>query len=241
MPYLPDVRQYRTFAAANFQPVPRDEQATEGDEPTYKVRGYFCTFDDEYLLYPAIPSEDWPATYERIDRHAFDACDLSDVIAQYDHSGDVLARTRNGSLLIGFDDHGGWCEMTLDGCQRARDMCESICNGLVVEMSFGFVIADDDGGVGYVSTRDERGDYHVTVTRIAKTFDVSCVSIPANSGTSIAEMRKRSYMAATIESDMRAERERMEAERRAAEEAAEQAHRLEVSRRMRRARALSLS
>ena len=107
MPYKPDVRQYRSFAASNFQPVLNEPPAdAEGvDEPTWKVRGYFCTFDDEYTLCPAIPSEDWPATYEVIDRHAFDGCDLSDVIAQYDHCGDVLARTRNGSLSIGLRWH----------------------------------------------------------------------------------------------------------------------------------------
>lgn len=211
MPYLPDVRQYRSFAASNFQPI-EQASAQDEDEKSYRVRGYFCTFNDEYLLYPAIPSCDWPATYEQIDRHAFDGCDVSDVIAQFDHSGDVLARTRNGSLKLGFDDHGGYCEMRLDGCQRARDMYESISNGLVVEMSFGFVIADDDDGEGRTYTCDEQGDYHVTITRIAKTYDVSCVSIPANPGTDIESIRKRSYMAPIIEADRKAAEQRSEPE-----------------------------
>lgn len=209
MPYLPDVRQYRSFAASNFQPIEQDS-TQDGNDKSYKVRGYFCTFNDEYLLYPSIPSCNWPATYEQIDRHAFDDCDVSDVIAQYDHSGDVLARTRNGSLKLGFDDHGGYCEMRLDGCQRARDMYESISNGLVVEMSFGFVIADDEDGEGRTYTRDEQGDYHVTITRISKTYDVSCVSIPANPGTDIESVRKRSYMAQIIEADIEADRKAAE-------------------------------
>lgn len=228
MPYRPDTRQYRSFAASNFQPIddPLPDVGEDGveqtSEPNYKVRGYFTTFNDEYLLYPAMPSCDWPATYEQIDRHAFDACDLSDVIAQYDHNGDVLARTRNGSLEIGFDDHGGYCEMTLNGCQRARDMYEAIRNGLVVEMSFGFTIADDDEGVGNTYTRDEHGDYHTTVTRISKLYDVSCVSIPANPGTDIESIRKRSYMSGVIEADIKAEKQRIETEQRTAEEAAEE-------------------
>jgi len=221
MPYLPDVRQYRSFAASNFQPI-EQESTRDGDDKSYKVRGYFCTFNDEYLLYPAIPSCDWPATYEQIDRHAFDECDVSDVIAQYDHSGDVLARTRNGSLKLGFDDHGGYCEMRLDGCQRARDMYESISNGLVVEMSFGFVIADDDEGEGRTYTRDEQGDYHVTITRISKQYDVSCVSIPANPGTDIESVRKRSYMAPIIEADIEARKKLKDSEEAKSDEAVDE-------------------
>lgn len=204
MPYRPE-RQYRSFAASNFQPI-EQENTQDDDDKSCRVRGYFCTFNDEYLLTPAIPSCDWPATYEQIDRHAFDGCDISDVIAQYDHAGDVLARTRNGSLKLGFDDHGGYCEMMLDGCQRARDMYESISNGLVVEMSFGFVIADDEEGEGRTYTRDEQGSYHVTITRISKLYDVSCVSIPANPGTDIESIRKRSYMASIIEADIESAR-----------------------------------
>lgn len=249
MPYRPDTRQYRSFAASNFHPIDEplpdvvDDGEERASEPSYKVRGYFTTFNDEYLLYPAIPSCNWPATYEQIDRHAFDACDLSDVIAQFDHANDVLARTRNGSLEIGFDDNGGYCEMRLDGCQRARDMYEAICNGLVVEMSFGFVIADDEDGVGKTHTRDEHGDYHVTITRISKIYDVSCVSIPANPGTDIENIRKRSYMTAIIDADMKAEQEAEQQriadeqaeQERAAQEAADRKARLK-----RRARALSL-
>ena len=246
MPFRPDTRQYRSFAASNFQPINEplpeigDEVEERTDEPSYKVRGYFTTFNDEYLLFPAVPSCDWPATYEQIDRHAFDTCDLSDVIAQFDHQGDVLARTRNGSLSIGFDDHGGYCEMTLNGCQRARDMYEAICNGLVVEMSFGFTIADDNDGVGNTHTRDEHGDYHVTITRISKLYDVSCVSIPANPGTDLENIRKRSYMTGVIEADIKAEHERIAEEQRIAEEAAEEAAEQARMRRMRRAKALSL-
>lgn len=245
MPYKPDQRQYRSFAASNFQPVKReatlDADGNEAaQEPSYKVRGYFTTFNDEYELFPAMPSINWPATYEQIDRHAFDACDLSDVIVQYDHAGDVLARTRNGSLSIGFDDHGGYCDMYFGGCQRARDLYESICNGLVAEMSFGFVIADDDDGEGFTMFRDEDGTRHSTITRISKLYDVSVVSIPANPNTDVEDVRKRSYLAATIEAELRAADEAAEEER-AKQEEDERLSNEARMRRMRRARALALS
>ena len=38
--------------------------------------------------------------YEQIDRHAFDNCDMSDVIFNYNHGGPVLARLRNNTLKL---------------------------------------------------------------------------------------------------------------------------------------------
>ena len=235
MPFKPRERQYRSFSADNIKPVAREDAHDGDDSPSYRVRGYFTTFSQEYLMYPAMPSLDMPAEYEQIDPHAFDGCDLSDVIVQYDHCGDVLARTRNRSLVIGFDEHGGWCEMYLGGCQRARDLYESICNGLIAEMSFGFVIADDADGFGMTKMVDEDGTIHWTVTRISKMFDASIVSIPANGNTSVEEVRKRSLTYAIIEAERRKADEAKAQEREAARADAESR-----SRRRRRARALKL-
>lgn len=190
-------REYRSFNAANFKSV-------DDDTKPYTVRGYFTTFDEPYHL-----MNDWDGEpiYEVIDRKAFDNCDMSDVIFQYDHAGAVLARTRNDSLSIGFDDHGGWCEAFLGGSQQGRDTFEAISNGLIDQMSFGFLIAKD-GAEWDESTRTSR------LMSISKTFDVSCVSIPANPGT---EIHARSYLDGVIEERreqrealQRAERQRRE-------------------------------
>ncbi len=202
MPYKPSARQYRSFAASNFKPITRDDQS-ESSEPSYKVRGYYTTWNTEYELYPR--TKFWPAEYEQIDRHALDNADLSDVIFQENHEGSPLARLRNNSLILGTDEHGAWCEAYLGGCQRGRDLYESICNGLVVEMSFGFTIDSNDESEGFTSFKDEEGDYHSTITRISKIYDCSAVSIPANPTTEISEIRKRSYLADVIESDRQAE------------------------------------
>ena len=242
MPFKPESRLYRSFAASNFKPVEREKEydeegnEIEKDEPDYRVRGYFTTFNSEYTLFER--TKHWPAEYEQIDRNALDECDMSDVIMQYDHTGPVLARQRNKSLVIGTDEHGAWCEADLSGCQQARDLYESICSGLVDEMSFGFVIASDDDGEGYTTFKDENGDYHTTITRIRRVYDVSAVGIPANPGTEIEEMRKRSYLAATIEADRKAEAE----EKRNAEEAERKAaEKRKADARRRRARAMQLS
>lgn len=193
-----DNREYRSFMAANFA-----NEST--DSEPYVVRGYFTTFEDPYVLY-----KDWDGNdvYEIIDRHALDGTDMSDVIMQYDHKGMVMARQRNKSLTIGIDEHGAWCKASLGGCQASRDLFESIVNGLVDRMSFGFTIADD----GYEWDKDAHTS---RITRISKVYDVSAVSIPANPGT---EIHARSYLDGVIEGErqelsrrVREQRERLAA------------------------------
>lgn len=229
MPFKPQERQYRSFAASNFRAL----DSENGQEPSYRVRGHFSTWNQEYALYER--TKYWPAEYEQIDRHAFVNADMSDVIFQENHEDSPLARMRNNSLILGEDEQGPWCEAYLGGCQRGRDLYESIQNGLITEMSFGFTIASDEDGEGFTTFKDENGDYHTTITRISKVFDVSAVSIPANPNTDISEMRKRSYLAARIEADRKAEEEA------AAEEAESELHAVDIiALRKRKALALEL-
>ena len=240
MPYCPETRQYRTFAASNFQPVTRDMDDPEDDKDSRVVRGMFTTFNQWYELMPGF--------FERIDPHALDETDMSDTIMQFDHQGPVLARNRNGSLRVGIEPDGGWCEADLSGCQQARDLYESIQNGLVDEMSFGFSIGDD----GFEWEEDEDGTIRSTITKISRLYDVSAVSIPANPNTSISA---RSYVDAAIEAERKAKELAAESEEPADEPADEPAEESEATgepieqpseeqlraRRMRRARAMRLS
>ena len=171
-------RQYRSFAATNFEPM------GDTDKHPYTVRGYFTTFEDPYPLWTDMDGIEYK---EVIARDAFAGCDLSDVIFQFDHRGMVFARQRNKTLEVGFDDHGGWCQARLDGCQQGRDLFEAITNGLVDRMSFGFTIGDHEFDP---DTRTSR------VKRINKLYDVSAVSIPCNPGT---EISARSYLDGEIE------------------------------------------
>ncbi len=181
MPYLPEVRQYRNFAATNFQPVAQD---SDSEVRTYSVEGHFTEFESEYPLVPGF--------YETIDRHALDHTDMSDVLFQFNHGGMVLSRLRNGSLSVGIDERGGWAKADLGGCQQGRDLYEAISNGLIDRMSFGFTIAE--GGVTY--EEDDEGNIHSRITDIDKLYDVSAVDLPASEYTDISA---RSYANSIIE------------------------------------------
>lgn len=237
MPYRPESRQYRDFSVSGVSTVARDEQ--ESNEPSFVVRGHYTVFDSEYPLF-----DDF---YESIDPRALDETDMSDVIFQVDHEGTPIARLRNKTMRLGIDEVGGWVEADLSGSQRGREIYESIQNGLIDRMSFGFTIAED----GFEWVEDDNGAIHSRITKIAKLWDTSCVTWPANDSTDISA---RSYVDAAIEArdkQLAIEAEQAEQERLAAEQAEqermaqEEAERIAteqaVARRKRRARAMSLS
>ena len=155
-------RQYR--AMARLAPA----------EGAYIVEGYASTFEP-YVLFHA----DGVDYKERIDPHAFDSADMSDVILQYDHQGRVYARTSNGTLTLTVDDHGLKIRADLSLTEGARQLYEEIKCGLITRMSFCFTVADDGDRYDPDTNTD-------TIQKIAKVFDVSAVSIPANPGTDIA-------------------------------------------------------
>lgn len=206
MPYRPTERQYRNFAASNFQPVSRE--ADDSGAKSYRADGYFTTFNEPYELFPDY--------WEEIDEHALDETDISDVLFQVNHDGHVYARNRNGSLTISADGHGGHCSADLSGTKRGREeLYESISNGLVDRMSFGFTIADD----GFEYSVDGDGVYHTRITKIAKLYDVSAIEgFPANEGT---EISARSLHDGVIDA-LRKKQDIEERERQDAEEAAKE-------------------
>jgi HK97 family phage prohead protease len=164
VPHRPEQRQYRFFDAT-------DLSAAAGDgDGALVVEGYATTFGNVYHPF----GDDWT---ESIDQHALDGADTSDVIFQYDHSGPVMARTRNSTLELRVDGTGLHVRADLSGSARGRELHEAIANGLVDRMSWGFLIAPD----GVEDTPDGW-----VIKRVSKVYDVSAVSLPANDGTSIA-------------------------------------------------------
>jgi HK97 family phage prohead protease len=193
----------------------RAAEQAEGQEKSYKVRGYASTFNEPYVLYE---DYDGQKIFEQIHPNAFDDADTSDVIFQFDHAGMVYARSSNGRLTVGTDDHGLWVEADLGLTEESRKIWEAISVGLITRMSFCFTILDSEW--------DEKTKTD-TITRIGKLYDVSAVSIPANPGTEISTARKR-FLDGVI-------RERR-AERLAAEERAKKIKILQLKAKAARAR-----
>lgn len=175
-------------------------RAKEVDDQTKeecKVEGYASTFNEPYELY----TFDGYTVREQIDPHAFDECDMSDVIMQYDHQGRVFARNSNGTLQIKTDEHGLYMEADLSGTEIGRQLFEEIKGGYTTKMSFGFTVDEDKREITE-NVADGTVDVLRTITKIRKLYDVSAVSLPANDGT---EISARSYSDGVI-AELEAER-----------------------------------
>lgn len=157
----------------------------EAQEPDFIVRGYASTFNEPYVL----GSGDGYTVREQVDPHAFDDCDMSDVIMQYDHQGRVFARTSNKTLDLAIDDIGLLMDRGyLGGTDIGRQLYQEIRGGYTTKMSFGFRVQEDKREV---TENMETGEVDVlrTITKVSKLYDVSAVSLPANPGTSIESAR----------------------------------------------------
>lgn len=187
-------RQYRNFTDIEIRSKGQDENENE-----FKVRGYATTYNEPYVLF----GDDDFEVREQVSSDAFNECDMSDVIMQYDHNGRVFARISNNTLSLTSDEHGLLIDADLGGTEIGRQLYEEIKGGYTSKMSFGFTV-DDDAVEEF--TENEKRIYLRTITKIGKLYDVSAVSLPANDGT---EISARSFVDGVI---AKRESERIQAE-----------------------------
>ena len=204
MPEINEILEKKLSQGREFRNVMEFRAGESTEEGQMIVEGHFTTFDEEYLLFRWGNYEVW----EQIDPHAFEKCDMSDVIMQYDHHGRVFARTRNDTLKISFDDRGGIMRADLSKAADGAGLYNDIQNGLIDRMSFAFTVNKDkretfeDHETGFIKVVR-------TITEIGKLYDVSAVSIPANDGTDISARSFSDGVIAELEA------ERLEAQKKA--------------------------
>lgn len=170
------------------------------EEANFDVEGYASTFE-RYMLFEG---EDGTEYFEQIDPKAFDEADLTDCVFRVDHEGPVYARTSAGTVQLWIDEHGLAQKTDLSKTQRARDLYDDIKAGNYPKMSFAFTVAED---------HYDRATHTRIIDRIAKVFDVSPVSFPANPTTELS-VSTRDYFNGVIELE---KAERLEAEKREAQ------------------------
>lgn len=185
-------REYRNMELRILDPE-------EGNEDSFMVEGYASTFEP-YKLF-TIDGVDY---FERIEPNAFDDADLSDVVFRVDHEGRVYARTSAGTVNLWVDEHGLGQKTDLSRTQRAKDIFYDIKAGNYPKMSFAFTVSEDHF--------DKETNTRI-IDRIAKVFDVSPVSFPANPTTELG-VATRDYFNGVIEAEKaeRLEREKRELE-----------------------------
>ena len=156
---------------------------TRADETEGKmiIEGYPVIFDKE--TYIDCGFDGW---FEKVDRHAFDNADMSDVALKYNHDDSVLilARTRNDSLKLTIDEKGIFIHAELIDTTTNRDVYKMVQSGLLKEGSFAFTVTDDTEEL-------QDGQVHRTIKGIGKLFDVSIC--PWGAYGDLTEIYARSY------------------------------------------------
>lgn len=140
------------------------KQRAEGEEEKMIVEGYPIVFDKEAF----IGFDEW-GWFEKVDRHAFDNADMSDVVLRYNHNDlgfVILARTRNGSLKLNVDEKGVFMHAELIDTTTNRDIYKMVKSELLTEGSFAFTVSDETEEI-------VEGKSHRTIKGVGKLFDVS--------------------------------------------------------------------
>ena len=145
----------------NFEDV---QVRSEGENSPMIIEGYPIVFDKETYIFDGKRS-----FYEKIDKHAFDNADMSDVCLKYNHEDKVfiLARTRNGSLQLSVDEHGVFMHAELIDTTTNIDVYKMVKAELLKEGSFAFTVRD--------MTKERKADGSIlrNILGIGKLFDVS--------------------------------------------------------------------
>jgi HK97 family phage prohead protease len=156
----------------------------------FYAEGLAAVFDKPYKLYDAEKP-----IFESISSRAFDEADMTDIIMLYNHSGKILARTSNNSLIAEPAPDGLHIYADLSKSKAAQELHEEISSGLITKMSWAFTIADEDFD-------DKTRTFNVR--RVGKVYDVSAVCYPANSETEISARAMGDDVSSRLEAVRRA-------------------------------------
>jgi len=170
----------RRFVPLAGNPDALRMETRDGGQPVF--RGYAATYNSL--------SENLGGFREMISPGAFDAA-LSrsglgagaGVLALFNHSNDhVLGRSTSGTLRLGSDDQGLAFEIDPPDTQLGRDLQVLVARGDVTGASFAFSV--DPKGESY--HKDADGNNVRTVSQVSGLYDVSIVTVPAYSASSVS-------------------------------------------------------
>lgn len=165
----------------DFHSLVIEKRANEEGKEELVVEGVACVFNQETVLFKDKYFED----RELFDPSAFDGCDMTDVIFNYNHCGRVYARTRNKSLELSIKEDGLHVRAILmNDDEGHQELYRDIQSGLVDKMSFAFHVSESEWS--YTEVDNEYTIYTRKITKIDKLYDVSAVDIPAYDTTSIS-------------------------------------------------------
>ena len=153
-------------------------RSTQGQEKGKVVEGYALKFNTYAKMYNHTDGD----YFETILPEALANTDLSDVRCFADHdSGKVLGRNVAGTLITKVDEVGLYIKCFFPDTSYASDLYNSIQRGDINQMSFGFIMSDQD----YTDIIEDGRKIRV-IHNIELIYEVSIVSVPAYNDTLVA-------------------------------------------------------
>ena len=150
------------------------------------VEGHAAVYGKETFLYTDYLGRD---VYEEIAPGAFDDCDISNVVMFYDHSGKIVARTANETLVVTPDETGLHMLAKLDGTEAGRELYAEIKGKYITSASFSFDIASSEENI---IQNGDKVELHRKILKFEKIYDVSAVAFPAYEDAYISARSKKS-------------------------------------------------
>lgn len=157
------------------EPVELRDGESEESEPI--IRGYALKFDSEsQMMGKSVRFR------EKIDRHALDHTDMSNVVALFNHDRSQILGRSGKNLKLEVDDVGLRYEMTPLKTTVWNDLLENVRSGVISQSSFGFTLPDTKEAQSWTKSGDH---YERTLKQIDRLIDVSPVTTPAYEATEV--------------------------------------------------------
>lgn len=152
------------------------EKRDDGQE-SRKVSGYAAVFGQKTKI------GNWYE--EQIARGAFDGCDFSQCVLNFNHNdSNLLARVSSGTLKLEVDEKGLKFDAELPNTTLANDILELIRRGDIAGCSFAFAVRKSSWE--WLSDEDPAKLDQREILEISDVFDVSVVTHPAYEQTSVS-------------------------------------------------------
>ena len=139
------------------------------------VEGYAAVFGANYQMFDGYS--------ETIAAGAFDDCDMSDVVALFNHNDEnLLARSTDGkgTLALSVDDHGLKFSFEAPETTAGNDLLINIKLGNIQGCSFAFTVSEQT-----ITDNDVTNECVRTINKIGKLYDVGPVVFPAYEETEV--------------------------------------------------------
>lgn len=143
------------------------------------IKGYSAVFNAFYEM--------WDGYKETIAVGAFDECDMTDVVALFNHESEyLLARLKDGqgTLKLVVDEKGLYFEFEAPNTTIGNDVLENVKLQNIRGCSFAFTVAEQ------MVEDFEDGTCIRTITKIDKLYDVGPVVNPAYEETEIEACKR---------------------------------------------------